>query len=215
MPNYLGNLKRHLAGTALVGGLILSLGVGLAAAQEQPNSAQILHALTPKPLTRSLSVSPADFAKTREDNQFINGLRDRRTRSLSLGEREKVAVIAEDKPKIDLEINFEFGSDRISRSATPTVDALAKALTDPTIKGSTFLVAGYTDAKGSADYNQRLSERRADAVKRILVDKYGISARTLVTAGYGKTHLKDPSDPYGGENRRVGIVNMARQEANN
>jgi outer membrane protein OmpA-like peptidoglycan-associated protein len=47
------------------------------------------------------------------------------------------------------------------------------------------------------------------------VQKYGIAADTLMTAGYGKTHLKNTSDPYGAENRRVAIVNMASKVAGN
>jgi outer membrane protein OmpA-like peptidoglycan-associated protein len=213
MSSYLGSLKRNLVGTAVVSGLVLALGVGYAAAQSQPSTGDIVHALTPKPLTRSLSVSPEMIKKQQDDAKFVDGLKDRR--SLTVGEREKVAVIAQDKPKIDLEVNFDFGSARIAKSAMPTVDALAKALNDPALKGSTFVVAGYTDAKGSEDYNQNLSERRANAVKNILVSKYGIAASTLVATGYGKTHLKNPSDPYGGENRRVGVVNMVSEQAKN
>jgi Outer membrane protein and related peptidoglycan-associated (lipo)proteins len=214
MLQYLGSLKRNMVSSVIVGGLALSLGLGFAAAGEQPSAEQITRSLTPsKPVTRSLSASPAETAKTAEEGRFLNGLRARQTRSLSLGEREKVATIAQDKPKIDLEINFEFNSDEISKSAKPTVEALAQALTDSAIKGSTFLVAGYTDGKGSEEYNQGLSERRADAVKRILVEKYGIAADTLMTAGYGKTHLKNASDPFAGENRRVAIVNMASKVA--
>jgi outer membrane protein OmpA-like peptidoglycan-associated protein len=215
MSQYLGSLKSNIVSFVLVGGLALSLGIGFAAAGEQPSADQITRSLTPKQLTRSLSVSPIEKAKTAEEGRFINGLRNRQSRSLSLIEREKVATIAQDKPNIDLEINFEFNSDQISKSATPTVDALAKALNDSAIKGSTFLVSGYTDAKGSEPYNQNLSERRADAVKRVLVQKYGIAADTLVTAGYGKTHLKNSSDPLASENRRVAIVNMASKVAGN
>ena len=91
----------------------------------------------------------------------------------------------------------------------PTVEALGKALTDPALKGNTFILAGHTDAKGKASYNQALSERRADAVKRFLIEKFGIPAATLVTAGYGSTHLKNTNDPFAAENRRVAVVNMA------
>jgi outer membrane protein OmpA-like peptidoglycan-associated protein len=214
MSNYLGSLKRQMARTAIAGGLVLTLGLGFAVAQSQPSSDQILNSLTPKHTTRSLSVTPQEQAKQAEDAKFIEDIKKREvTRSLSVGEREKVAVIAKDKPKIDLEINFEFNSDTISKSAMPTVDALAKALNDSAIKGSTFMLAGYTDAKGSEDYNQDLSERRAAAVKRILVEKYGIAANDLVTTGYGKTHLKEPEHPYAGANRRVAVVNMASDVA--
>jgi len=83
-----------------------------------------------------------------------------------------------------------------------------KALTNPDLKGSTFVVAGHTDAAGGEAYNQDLSERRADSIKRYLVDKYGINGSDLVTVGYGKSKLKDPSQPMAEANRRVQVVNM-------
>ena len=76
------------------------------------------------------------------------------------------------------------------------------------LKGSTFVVAGHTDAAGGEAYNQDLSERRADSIKRYLVDKYGIAATDLVTVGYGKSKLKDPAQPMAEVNRRVQVVNM-------
>jgi hypothetical protein len=59
---------------------------------------------------------------------------------------------------------------------------LGKALSDPNLKGSTFVVAGHTDAVGSEIYNQDLSERRTDSIKRYLVDKFGIASNDLVYA---------------------------------
>jgi outer membrane protein OmpA-like peptidoglycan-associated protein len=74
---------------------------------------------------------------------------------------------------------------------------------------STFIVAGHTDAKGSDTYNQGLSERRAEAVKRFLAEKYGIDASNLLTVGYGKTQLKNPAGPFASENRRVQVINAS------
>jgi outer membrane protein OmpA-like peptidoglycan-associated protein len=71
------------------------------------------------------------------------------------------------------------------------------------------VVAGYTDAVGGEAYNQDLSERRADAIKRVLVEKYGLDGDNLVTVGYGKTKLKDPDHPMAPANRRVQVVTMA------
>jgi outer membrane protein OmpA-like peptidoglycan-associated protein len=70
------------------------------------------------------------------------------------------------------------------------------------------VVAGHTDAVGSYGSNQELSERRTDAVKRYLVTNFQIPATSLVTVGYGKTKLKNESNPNAAENRRVQIVNM-------
>ncbi len=95
-----------------------------------------------------------------------------------------------------------------ARSRCPAVQALGRALTNPDLKGSTFVVAGHTDAAGGEGYNQDLSERRADSIKRYLVDKYGIAGTDLVTVGYGKSKLKDPANPMAEVNRRVQVVNM-------
>jgi outer membrane protein OmpA-like peptidoglycan-associated protein len=91
------------------------------------------------------------------------------------------------------------------------VQALGKALTNPDLKGSTFIVAGHTDAAGGEGYNQELSERRADSIKRYLTEKFGIAGTDLVTVGYGKSKLKDPNAPTAETNRRVQVVNMANK----
>jgi outer membrane protein OmpA-like peptidoglycan-associated protein len=94
-----------------------------------------------------------------------------------------------------------------------SVQALGKALSDPNLKGSTFVVAGHTDAAGSEGYNQDLSERRADSIKRYLVEKYSIAANDLVTVGYGNSKPNDPNAPMDPANRRVHVVNMENKAA--
>ena len=142
-------------------------------------------------------------------------MRNRNTRSLSLNEREQIAEIASAKPKIDLEIRFDYNSAEISKTSLPAVQELGKALSNPDLKGSTFVVAGHTDAIGTEEYNQGLSERRADSIKRYLTDKYGIASADLVTVGYGKSKPKDPSAPTDAINRRVQVVNMDSKTASN
>jgi len=174
---------------------------------------QIVRALAPakKPLTRGLSAGPqiqVDPAAAAAEGHFVQTIRGRATRSLSNTEREEIATIVKDKPKIDLEINFDYNSADISAKSLPSIQALGKALTNPDLKGSTFVVAGHTDAAGGESYNQDLSERRADAIKKYLVDRYGIASADLVTVGYGKSKLKDASNPMADANRRVQVVNM-------
>lgn len=189
----------------------LSLSVGTARAGDNVSEQQILQALTPtkKPLTRGLSAGPQTTAPAlnAEQAKFMQSVRGRATRSLSSTEREEIATIVKDKPKIDLEINFNYNSADIRDESMPSVQALGRALTNPDLKGSTFVVAGHTDAAGGEEYNQGLSERRADAIKRYLVDKYGINGADLVTVGYGKSKLKDPNQPLSEVNRRVQVVN--------
>lgn len=209
-----GILATRFARVAIAAGVAMTMTVGIALAGDATvSSDQILQALTPKRLTRSLTAQPEDSAKISAENKFVQSIKNRTTRSLSSGERDQIYAIAQDKPNIDLEINFDYNSANISQTALPQVDALGKALTDPSMKGSTFVVAGHTDAVGGDPFNQDLSERRADAVKKYLTAKYGMATGDLVTVGYGKTRLKDPNDPKGAENRRVQVVNMANNKA--
>jgi outer membrane protein OmpA-like peptidoglycan-associated protein len=189
----------------------LSFGVAKAFAADDVTEDEIVRALAPakKPLTRGLSAGPqVDPAVTAEEGRFVQKIRGRSTRSLSNTEREEIATMVQDKPKIDLEINFDYNSADISTKSVASVQALGRALSNPDLKGSTFVVAGHTDAAGGETYNQDLSERRADSIKKYLVDKYGIVGTDLVTVGYGKTKLKDPANPLAEVNRRVQVVNM-------
>jgi outer membrane protein OmpA-like peptidoglycan-associated protein len=197
-------------------GVALSLGTGTVRAEEKDKNVteeQILRALAPekKALTRGLSVGPqqqVDPATAAAESKLVQKVRGRATRSLSVSEREEIAAVVKDKPKIDLEINFDYNSADISAKSLPSVQALGRALASSDLKGSTFVVAGHTDAAGGEGYNQDLSERRADSIKRYLVEKYGINGSDLVTVGYGKSKLKDPSQPMAEANRRVQVVNM-------
>jgi outer membrane protein OmpA-like peptidoglycan-associated protein len=197
----------------LVVGLLL---IGLsspASAQSQPTDQEIIEALKPKLKTRHLQPQPsADDAKAAaEERSFIDSLRARTARTLTVVERDKAAAIAERKPSIDLEINFDFNSATVGPQAVPTLLALGRALSNDAFKGAVFLINGHTDAKGGAEYNRDLSERRAEAVKRLLVDQFGLPADTLIPVGYGMTRLKNAADPLAGENRRVQVVNVSEK----
>lgn len=201
----------RLSGITVALGAALSMTAGLALAGDAVISAdQISKALQPKPLTRGLSAGgqQVDTAAQAKESKFVNSLRNRPSRSLSLGEREEVAQLAANKPKIDLEIHFDYNSAEISKKSVQAVQELGKALSEPSLRGSTFVVAGHTDAIGGEEYNQGLSERRADTIKRYLTEKFGINGSDLVTVGYGKTKPKDPNAPLDPTNRRVQVVNM-------
>lgn len=215
MPKMSGRKNLTAILSIMTIGAAFSFGMAGVASAENVTSDQILRALAPvkKPLTRGLSVGPpqAEPAVSAEEGNFVQKVRGRPSRSLSALEREEIATIAKDKPNIDLEITFNYNSAEISAKSLPAVQALGKALTSADLKGSTFMVAGHTDAAGTDAYNQDLSERRADAIRRYLTDKFGIPGADLVTVGYGESKLKTPDQPLAEANRRVQVVNMANK----
>jgi outer membrane protein OmpA-like peptidoglycan-associated protein len=191
--------------------IAIALGSGAALAQQPPSETQILEALKHKANTRGLTRSLSGGAgQVSEERRFIDNLRSKTTRAITVEERAKVAEIAKDQPNIDLEITFDYDSANINARALPTLVNLGRALSNPDLKGTVFLVGGHTDASGGDAYNQNLSERRAESVKRFLIEKFRLDAENLVAVGFGKEQLKIKSQPFADANRRVQVVNMAR-----
>jgi outer membrane protein OmpA-like peptidoglycan-associated protein len=111
-------------------------------------------------------------------------------------------------PSIDLTVNFAFDSAKLDNETLLTLKRLGAALQDPRLARFTFLIAGHTDAKGSDEYNQKLSEQRASAVRDHLIFFYDVAPERLASVGYGKQRLLKPDDPENAANRRVQIINV-------
>ncbi|HJU10279.1 MAG TPA: OmpA family protein, partial [Candidatus Binataceae bacterium] len=80
-------------------------------------------------------------------------------------------------PKADiaaLTVEFPSGSSRITRSDEEVLNSVAEALNSATLKPCCFEIQGYTDSVGKASYNERLSQRRAEAVVRYLAEHNSI-----------------------------------------
>lgn len=199
---------------ALAGGIAAALTLVLgtagssqvALADQAPSVQQIIEALKPRK-TRGLSVKPTKAEIERA--QVIEDLTSKAAdRGLSVPERQQLADAAADKPSLDFVIYFNLNSATISNRSRATLDALGTALQDDSLRNASIMIAGHTDATGRAEYNQTLSERRADAVRKYLSDKFDVTANTLTVVGYGAERLKDPHAPNAGINRRVQIVNL-------
>ncbi|QTF91189.1 OmpA family protein [Halomonas sp. BM-2019] len=102
------------------------------------------------------------------------------------------------------EVNFAFDSDELTPAAETTLDEVARRLreyTDVRIR-----IEGHTDSRGSAQYNQGLSERRANSVRDYLASQ-GIAAARMMTVGYGEERpvASNETDEGRALNRRVEI----------
>jgi outer membrane protein OmpA-like peptidoglycan-associated protein len=109
----------------------------------------------------------------------------------------------------DITLSFPFDSAELTPDSREKLDRVAKALTDPSTVKLGIVISGHTDARGAADYNQLLSERRAQAVRQFLVSERGIDPQRLVAKGHGKSQLLLPSDPNNDLNRRVQFQNSS------
>lgn len=102
-------------------------------------------------------------------------------------------------------IYFGYDSARLTEEAMEELSKLGQALARPQFGQVTWLIEGHTDATGSDDYNQRLSERRAQAAERYLIECCGIDPRRLIAVGKGERELYDPDRPAAAINRRVRV----------
>jgi len=110
----------------------------------------------------------------------------------------------EAQQSVNLNIPFENNSSALKPQALDQLNQLELALNSASLGKDRFVVGGHTDAKGSAEYNKQLSQRRADAVKHFLVAK-GMDSKRLDAVGYGSEHLLAPDRPEDPSNRRVEI----------
>jgi outer membrane protein OmpA-like peptidoglycan-associated protein len=109
--------------------------------------------------------------------------------------------------RIPSRIEFEFGSDRLTQQGKLDLDTFGEALVTG-LRDSTVALQGHTDAVGTDDYNQALSERRARAARQYLIDSFGIADSRMTTAGMGKNDpIASNDDPEGrSRNRRVDFI---------
>jgi outer membrane protein OmpA-like peptidoglycan-associated protein len=107
----------------------------------------------------------------------------------------------------DRTVNFAFNSAELTAEARKELDAVAQTLNRPNVDKLDIVISGHTDAVGTPEYNQRLSERRAEAARQYLIAQHGIDGNRLIAKGYGKSQLLLPTDPNSDLNRRVQFQN--------
>ena len=108
-------------------------------------------------------------------------------------------------------ITFDTASAQLKPQAYTPLGNLATTLSR--FNDTRITIAGHTDSKGSADANQRLSERRAYSVRNYLIDQ-GVGAHRMQAIGYGENRpIANNDSEYGrSKNRRVEITLQANQQ---
>jgi outer membrane protein OmpA-like peptidoglycan-associated protein len=96
-------------------------------------------------------------------------------------------VVAEpaEAVRVELDVKFDFDKAQVKPESYGDIENLADFMTQ--YPQTTTVVEGHTDSVGSDAYNQTLSERRASAVRDVLVNQYGVGGDRVNAAGYGET----------------------------
>lgn len=147
----------------------------------------------------SEAVDPSEVARILDRSAPI------KMRSLRLLDDSPAAVVAREAAApsaLSLPVPFAFASAEILPQAKAQLDAIAAGirLLPATQK---VVIEGHTDALGSEQYNDELSQRRAQSVRRYLVASHGIDSARLQAVGLGEHNPLPGRSPQAGENRRV------------
>jgi OOP family OmpA-OmpF porin len=111
--------------------------------------------------------------------------------------------------KVTLNVNFASDSSVVTEQYVGEVEKVAMFLKK--YASVTAVIEGHTDNTGNEQYNEALSQRRADAVRSMLVQRFGIAEQRLMAKGYGETQAIESNDTAEGRlaNRRVVAVMKA------
>lgn len=153
---------------------------------------------------------PADRVDPQEVARILNKteagaqrkIKFRSIKMLDGTETTQAVAEAAEPGALSLPVQFNFDSAELLPSARPQLDSLAEGI-KMLPPDQVVTIEGHTDATGTDTYNDQLSQRRAQAVKKYLTGRHGIDSTRLKTVGMGEYVPLNLQDPYASENRRV------------
>jgi OOP family OmpA-OmpF porin len=149
------------------------------------------------------SISAAQLRQLAAQSIADPARKERVNRTPMFGQLDQLA-------QFTIAVQFDFNSARIRPDSFRAVGLMADALYSPYLQGYKFLIVGHTDAKGSREYNLKLSQQRADAIREALMDPFGIPASRIEAVGLGEEQLLNSAKPDAAENRRVQLINIGK-----
>jgi outer membrane protein OmpA-like peptidoglycan-associated protein len=113
-------------------------------------------------------------------------------------------------PTFNVDIQFDADTPIVKPESYQKLGQLADTLVNSELLGYTFLIVGHTESTGRRDNNVLLSQRRADAIRDILINTFKISSKRLQSLGLGEEQLLDPARPNAPANNQTQIMTLAK-----
>ncbi len=135
-------------------------------------------------------------------DEIVRALQPQPAATRGMGRNLKV-----ERAQIDLTVEFDFDSARLRSESLPVLERLGAAMKSDALGKLRFRIEGHTDGAGSADYNLKLSNRRAQAVGDFL-GAQGVPRARLESVGKGASEPLIAADPLAPANRRVRVVTI-------
>ncbi|MBV8926738.1 MAG: OmpA family protein [Bradyrhizobium sp.] len=124
--------------------------------------------------------------------------------------RPPIVPELKDLPTLNFNIQFDVDTPIILPDSYETVGRIADAMVNAPMLPYTFLVVGHTDSTGRREANVILSQRRADALRDILVNTFKISAKRLQALGLGEEQFIDQAHPTSPVNLQIQLVTTGK-----
>lgn len=161
--------------------------------------------------TERVPPTPAPEPQTRVVDSDGDGVPDDRDRcpdtpSAHAVDSEGCSILVEEVAEIELQVQFDFDSDVVKPYYYNDIRRVADFLDE--YEDTVAELEGHTDSIGPEEYNEGLSERRANAVREVLVERFDVHPGRVTTVGYGESEPVASNDTPGGreQNRRVVTV---------
>jgi outer membrane protein OmpA-like peptidoglycan-associated protein len=113
-------------------------------------------------------------------------------------------------PAFNVDIVFDVDTPIVQPESYQTVGRIADALVHSSLLPYNFVVVGHIEANGKREANAILSQRRADAIREILVNTFKISAKRIQSVGLGEEQLLDYARPTAPANNQIQIMTLAK-----
>ncbi len=195
---------RTVLRSSLAGLLGMALLLPLAArAEKEPSVEDMINALAPK----SSAATDSARGETVPDAEGKP-----RPRGLTRSSKPSAPPPTREG-RLQLQVQFDYASSAISPASRALLERLSEAMKAPALGELRYRIEGHTDITGQPDRNQRLSERRADAVADFLKSASGVGRERMNPIGLGSASPANPNDLKAAENRRVVIVSVERAPA--
>jgi OmpA-OmpF porin, OOP family len=136
-----------------------------------------------------------------------------RTRSRNepvASKRPPIAPELSSLPGFNVDIQFDTDTPIVRPESYQTLGRIADALVNVKLLPYSFLIVGHTESNGRRENNVILSQRRADAIRDIMINTFKISAKRMQSLGLGEEQLLDPAHPTAATNRQVQILTVAK-----
>jgi OOP family OmpA-OmpF porin len=160
-------------------------------------------------LSRFESAPELDVAALRQ--RVLDKSRSRSKNEPEPSKRPPIVPEILNLPSFTVGIDFDSDTPVVRPSSYEMVGRIADALVHATLLPYSFLIVGHSDATGRREANVMLSQRRADAIRDVLVNTFKISSKRIQSLGLGEEQFIDPAHPASKDNLQIQILTIAKQ----